>query len=137
MAARAPLARMSAVDRYVRFVNDADRVGRRPDRFAPPGSVVTISREAGCDAHALADALVEQLRPHAREGSTPWTVFDRNLVERVLAEHRLPAHLAEYMPEDVVSPVVDSVYSSGGPRTRSEAWPRSATSSSSAGRRTS
>lgn len=30
----------------------------------------------------------------------PWTVFDRNLVEKVLEDHYLPKSLAKFMPED-------------------------------------
>ena len=33
-------------------------------------------------------------------GAPPWTIFDRNLVERVLEDHDLPARLAKFMPED-------------------------------------
>lgn len=37
----------------------------------------------------------------------PWTVFDRNLVEKVLADHELPAQVARFMPEDRVSAIDD------------------------------
>ncbi|MGZ4114314.1 MAG: cytidylate kinase-like family protein [Actinomycetota bacterium] len=103
------LAQTSALDRYVRFVNEADRLRRPADVGSPGDPIVTISRQAGCDAHALADAIVARLRPHARPDSSPWTVFDRDLVDRVLEEHGLPPRLAVYMPEDSVSKVADSV----------------------------
>lgn len=32
-----------------------------------------------------------------------WTLFDRNLIERVLADNKLPIRLAKYMPEDQVA----------------------------------
>lgn len=34
-------------------------------------------------------------------------VFDRNLVEQVLEDHHLPAHLARMMPEDRISDLTD------------------------------
>lgn len=57
----------------------------------------------------MADALLARLRDRARPGSSPWTVFDRNLVDRVLKDHDLPDRLAEFMPEDRVSEVADTL----------------------------
>jgi hypothetical protein len=36
-------------------------------------------------------------------------VFDRNLVEKVLEDHNLPARLAKFMPEDRVSEITDTM----------------------------
>ncbi len=71
--------------------------------------VVTISRQAGSGAHVVGEELAAMLRDRTRPGSTPWTVFDRNLVEQVLKEHDLPERLAEYMPEDRVSEITDTL----------------------------
>jgi cytidylate kinase len=72
-----------------------------------PPRIVTISRQAGTAAHDLADELVTGLQSRAPEGSCPWTVFDRNLVDRVLEDHDLPARLTRYMPEDRASELSD------------------------------
>ncbi|MBI5385463.1 MAG: cytidylate kinase-like family protein [Verrucomicrobia bacterium] len=79
--------------------------------FHPPAILrptVTLSRQTGSGAmeiaHTLADYL-EERRPAPRR----WTVFDRNLVERVLEEHNLPKELARFMPEDRVSAIQDMV----------------------------
>jgi hypothetical protein len=68
---------------------------------------ITISRQAGTGAHLLAAELVVRLQPRAPAGSPPWTVFDRELVDRVLEDHDLPGKLASYMPEDRVSEISD------------------------------
>jgi cytidylate kinase len=60
---------------------------------------VTISRQTGSGAHAVAELLAERLQAGPPKQAA-WTVFDRNLVERVLEDHRLPARLAKFMPED-------------------------------------
>jgi cytidylate kinase len=109
MSSRPSFAQISALDRYVRVVNEAGRLRRAADAGSATDPIVTISRQAGCDAHIVADAIVARLRPHARRDSSPWTVFDRDLVDRVLEEHGLPARLADYMPEDSVSGVTDTV----------------------------
>jgi hypothetical protein len=62
------------------------------DRPAAPPPFITISRQAGIGgrtfAHRLADRL-NQLDP----GDKPWTVWDRELVQAVAAEHHLPENV--------------------------------------------
>jgi cytidylate kinase len=70
---------------------------------------ITISRQAGTGGHLVAEQVAEYLQTHAPEGSASWMVFDRNLLERVLADHQLPARLAKYMPEDRISSVQDTL----------------------------
>lgn len=70
---------------------------------------VTISREAGSGAHVVAEELVALLHARASKGARPWTVFDRNLVEKVLEDHDLPSQLARFMPEDRVSEIKEAV----------------------------
>jgi cytidylate kinase len=101
--------RLAAVDRYVKAMDEEGHLPPPHEPAAACDPVVTISRQDGCNAHAIADAVVRLLRPASRTGSAPWTVFDRNLVERVLEDHRLPSRLAEFMPEDRVSAVTDSL----------------------------
>jgi cytidylate kinase len=72
-----------------------------------PKCAITISRESGCGAHAFAEALVRRLNPHCPPGLPQWTLFDRNLVEKVLEDHQLPERLANYMPEDRVLEIDD------------------------------
>jgi cytidylate kinase len=85
---------------------------------------VTISRQAGCGAHTVAEKLAQYLGKHEDKGHAfesngfpvpgqerriTWTVFDRELVEKVLADHHLPKRLADFMPEDRVSQIEDIV----------------------------
>jgi len=68
---------------------------------------VTISRQAGCGALAVAEKLARYLQEHSPKNTRPWTVFDRNLMEKVLEDHDLPARLAQFLPEDRVSYLED------------------------------
>ncbi len=65
-----------------------------------PGPAVTISRQTGCGAQEVADLLAANLQDRGPTGPCAWTVFDRQLVEKVLEDHNLPAKLAKYIPED-------------------------------------
>jgi cytidylate kinase len=70
---------------------------------------VTISRQVGSGGHSVAEKLAAYLQTRSPQGGPPWTVFDRNLVDRVLADHNLPARLAQYLPEDRKSAIEDAL----------------------------
>lgn len=64
---------------------------------------ITISRQTGARAHSIGMKLQAALREDAPEGSVPWTLFDDNLVKKVLEDHQLPADLEKFMPDDAVN----------------------------------
>lgn len=70
---------------------------------------VTISREAGCDASTVADCLKNKLQASALKGHRPWTIFDQNLLELVLADHHLSTRIAQFMPEASKSIIADMI----------------------------
>lgn len=67
--------------------------------------LVTISREAEAGAVSVARLVAERLNTHHRgkENGCPWTVFDRNLVEKVLEDHELPGTLERFIAEDATA----------------------------------
>lgn len=75
---------------------------RPQDLAAPPLPVVTISRATGARGATISDLLCNYLQSNETDPTPPWTVFNRNLIEQVLADHELPASMAQYMPEDKV-----------------------------------
>ncbi|HHY84660.1 MAG TPA: cytidylate kinase-like family protein [Verrucomicrobia bacterium] len=85
------------------FINCQLQPVSRPVTFGSdiaPRCAITISRQCGSGGHEIAQKLAARLRASASPEAPPWTVFDRNLVERVLQDHNLPERLARFMPED-------------------------------------
>lgn len=76
---------------------------------APSWRAVTVSRQVGAGGHAFGEKLAELLRERLPGSGRPWTLFDRNLVERVLEDHHLPKSLERFMPEDKVSEMSDTI----------------------------
>jgi cytidylate kinase len=70
---------------------------------------VTLSRQAGCGAVIIAEKLAGYLQQHAPPESGKWTVFDRDLMDKVLADHNLPKYLAQFLPEDRASQIEDTL----------------------------
>lgn len=73
------------------------------------GPALTISHQTGAGEHEIAERLAKLLQVDEPKGSVPWTVFDRDLVEKVLEAHNLPQSLAEFMPEDRRSMIQDTI----------------------------
>ncbi len=73
----------------------------------PPS--VAVSRQTGTGALAIAERLAHILETSPLKTDCPWTVFDKNLVSKVLEDHDLPARLAQFMPEDKVSYLSDAL----------------------------
>ena len=70
---------------------------------------LTISRQTGAGGISVAERLAVYLQGHAPRVECPWTVFHKNLVQRVLEDHNLPVRLAQFMTEDKVSAVADAI----------------------------
>ncbi|HEX9045782.1 MAG TPA: cytidylate kinase-like family protein [Verrucomicrobiae bacterium] len=59
---------------------------------------ITISRMCGSGGRTVASKLAEYLEPHAPYGHR-WTIFDRNLIKKVLTDHWESVRLAEFLTE--------------------------------------
>lgn len=88
----------------------------QPPRFTPlkpeagpQRRAITLSRQSGSGGHSVAATLVALLRAQDPEASCPWTVFDRDLVQKVLEDHHLPNRLARFMAEDKISEIADTM----------------------------
>ena len=68
---------------------------------------VTISRETGAYGLTIAKSLGEYLQKHERRKKCPWTVFDKELLDRVVQEHDLPQTVLPYLSETTISEIED------------------------------
>jgi cytidylate kinase len=69
---------------------------------------ITISRLTGAGGHVIAAELAEYLQDRV-PGDHPWTVFDQNIVEKVLEDHNLEKRVADAMSEEHKSMFADLV----------------------------
>lgn len=98
------------IERCFSFINCQIAPPNKPGPVVRDGFVrraVTLSRQAGAGAHPVAEKLAEYLQARTPDTGCPWTVFDRNLVGKVLQDHHLPDRLARFMPEDCISEMSD------------------------------
>ena len=57
----------------------------------------------------VAEKLTVLLAADGPRQNSAWTVFDRQLMDRVLADHNLPLYLAQFLPEDRISEIEDTL----------------------------
>lgn len=74
----------------------------------PIRPAITISRMAGTGGYRVASKLAQYLQTHL-PGRCEWTVFDRNLIEKVLEDHHLHRRIADFMAEDHKTVIIDSM----------------------------
>lgn len=104
--------------RYLSGLNaqlDSQVTGGSVDRV-PARRAVTISRQAGCGASAIAEKLAARLEQTSPAGEPPWTIFDRQLLEAILADPDLTARIAELLPAGRIKELQRSVVDLFGPR---------------------
>ena len=76
-------------------------------RHLPPA--VTISRQTGTRGAIVGRQLVSFLNSQQPDASPTWRLFEKDLVEKVLEDHHMPARLEKFMPEDRVSEVQSTI----------------------------
>lgn len=80
------------------------------DKKHIPGPCITISRETGSAAEMLNEKLVDFFRYYKKPPQGEWTVFDKNLLQKVIDDHHLPEKIREYMKEDKYSNLTSIVH---------------------------
>jgi Cytidylate kinase-like family len=81
----------------------------RKRKSETPRPAVTISRESGAGALAVASLVANRLNLDC-PGDVPcaWAVFDRNLITQILDDHSLSKKIEEFMPEDARFPLSEA-----------------------------
>ena len=70
---------------------------------------VTISRQTGAYGITVARDLCEYLQKNERRADCAWTVFDKELLDKVVQEHNLPETVLPYLSQYTVSEIQDMI----------------------------
>jgi cytidylate kinase len=63
------------------------------------GPCITFSRETGAGADVISHKLVEIFRNYKKASLPDWTIFEKNLIQKVLEDHNLPKTLTKMFDE--------------------------------------
>ena len=81
---------------------------KKTERREKSRPFVTISRESGAYGTTIADMLAEHLRAHERRREAPWAVFDKELIQKVIEEHKFPVIFERYFVESS-APLIEDI----------------------------
>lgn len=70
------------------------------------GPCVTISRETGAGADIISHKLVEIFTKYKKPHLPDWTIFEKNLIQKVIEDHHLPQTLTEVFDEKKYSSIL-------------------------------
>ena len=90
----------SYVNAQAAYYGGDQKLQKNPARFLPS---VTLSRQAGARAVTIGQKVIELLQAKVSPEQPNWTLFNDNLLERVIKDHNLPGRIDRFMPEDKVS----------------------------------
>jgi len=68
---------------------------------------ITISRESGAYGTTIAEMLVDYLSKRERRHDAVWAVFDKELINKVIDENKLPEEYKQYLSEAAMPVVQD------------------------------
>lgn len=97
------------LEKCISFIeSELQAKSKESPRSATTRPAVTISRMTGAGGHTVASNLADYLQMHV-PSHDPWTVFDQNLVDKVLEDHHIHKRFADFMKEGHKSMLRDSV----------------------------
>jgi len=71
---------------------------------------ITVSRQTGAGAKPVCEKLVEIMDKYSEPEGIKWAYFDRNLIEKVLDDNKLPEQISEFMKEEKYKHLTSAVY---------------------------
>jgi len=88
------------------FISSAHHTPKNEQKIYPS---ITLSRQSGAGAFVIGQQLVERLNRQRKPEEPVWTLFDKNLVQQIIADHHLPQSLEHFYSEEVKSRLEDMV----------------------------
>jgi cytidylate kinase len=82
---------------------------KSPNNKRTGNPFVTISRQTGAYGITVAKDLCDYLQKNESHTQCVWTVFDKELIGKVVQEHDLPETVLPYLSEDTVSEIQDLI----------------------------
>jgi cytidylate kinase len=73
------------------------------------GPCITISREAGAGSGIISEKLINDLQSLTKDENAKWSIFDKNIIEKILEDHNQPDSLFGYYTEEKKSKLVASI----------------------------
>jgi cytidylate kinase len=88
------------------IISQLSHTAKQPQQaFKQINLFVTISRESGAGGSTVAEKLIHFLNENDFNEQCKWTLFDKNIIEKVIEEHNLPENFKNYFSEKKISEI--------------------------------
>ena len=71
---------------------------------------ITISRQTGAGAKPVCEKLIQIMDSYSEPEGISWAFFDKNLIEKILDDNKLPKQISEFMKEGKYKHLNSAVY---------------------------
>jgi cytidylate kinase len=88
------------------YISSAHHTPKNEQKIYPS---ITLSRQSGAGGFAIGQELAARLNKLRKPEEPVWTLFDKNLVQQIIADHHLPKSLEHFYSEGVKSRLEDMV----------------------------
>ncbi len=93
------MSEIGSYEKAKRYFESSARLFDHDNRTLRGGPCISISRQTGSGSGIISDIIVRKLSQEFENKHYPWTVFDKNLIDEVIAAYNLPPKLKEYLHE--------------------------------------
>jgi len=97
-------------ERCKQYIESHTKKEELPGSKKPLYPAITISRQTGAGAKPVCEKLIQILDEYSLPEGVKWGYFDKDLIEKVLKDHNLPARISNYMVEDKYHHVTAAVH---------------------------
>jgi len=101
-----------AIEKAKHYIESRAAESEKAEFKNTSGPCITVSREAGAGAEIVGQLIIDTFSRFNQDSNHLWTMFDQNLIEKVLQDHNLPLRLSELMEEkkySVVSSIMNEI----------------------------
>lgn len=97
---------VGAYEKCKRYINQQAKETEKKKEIFP---CITISRQTGSGSYEVSEKLINLLQKKTKEPENPWTYFNKELIQKVIEDFKLPKVFTSYIVEDKYSHITDAV----------------------------
>ena len=88
---------VGAYEKCKRYINQHSTESEKKKEIYP---CITISRLTGSGSYEVSEKLINILQESTKEPESPWTYFNKELIQTVIEDFNLPKVFTNYIIED-------------------------------------
>jgi cytidylate kinase len=97
---------VGAYEKCKRYINQHSQELEKKKEIFP---CITISRQTGSGSDQISEKLINLLQKKTKEPENPWTYFNKELIEKIIEEFKLPKVFTSYIVENKYNHISDVV----------------------------